>query len=137
MELKVPDSMSSGVGISGMKKWEPASSGEIIYCKYIPIQIVETDEEREARYKRERAGKKYARVKLSNGNSHHRGKRGQILDSGNGKSLLEIETVNSCSSSGCHTLMGVVYPHGYEKIWFEDSELEKFEEYDENGELKK
>lgn len=126
----------SAYAIGKFNEKKPGNSG-IIYCNYIPKQFVETDEEREARHKRERAGKRFATVKLSNGNAHHRGKRGQILDSGNGKSLLEIETVNSTFSNGCHTLMGVVYPHGYEKIWFEDSGLEKFEEYDENGELVK
>ena len=131
--LKIPDSMGKEDAFLVGWKGKPAKS-EIIHCPFVPKMLVETDEEREARYMRERAGKKYATVKLSNGNAHYRGKRGQILDSGNGKSLLEIETVNSCSSNGCHTLMGVVYPYGYEKIWFDDSELEKFEEYDGNGE---
>ena len=36
----------------------------IVYAPYIPKQIVETDEEREARVKRDRAGKSYAKVKL-------------------------------------------------------------------------
>lgn len=133
-KLKVSDSMGKDDSFLVGWKGKP-TKGEIIHCPFVPKMLVETDEEREARYKRERAGKRFATVKLSNGNAHHRGKRGQILDSGNGKSLLEIETVNSCSSSGCHTLMGVVYPHGYEKIWFDDSELEKFEEYDKDGNL--
>lgn len=107
--------------------------GEIVYCNYIPCHRVETDEQREARLKRERANKRFAKVKLSNANSHYRHKRGQIVESGNGKSCLEIETINSCTPGGCHTLVGVVYPHGYEKIWFDDSELENFESYDGEG----
>lgn len=119
------------VGFVGKK---PANSG-MTYCNYIPFQRVESDEQRDVRLKRERANKRFAKVKLSNANAHHRGKRGRILDSGNGKSCLEIETVNSCTPSGCHTLVGVVYPHGYEKIWFDDSELENFESYDGEGNL--
>ena len=113
---------------------KPAKS-EIVYCNYIPCHRVETPEQREARLKRERANKRFAKVKLSNANSHYRHKRGQIVESGNGKSCLEIETVNTCTPSGCHTLVGVVYPHGYEKIWFDDSELENFESYDGEGNL--
>lgn len=119
------------VGFVGKK---PADSG-MVYCNYIPFQRVESDEQRNVRLKRERANKRFAKVKLSNVNAHHRGKRGRILDSGNGKSCLEIETVNSCTPSGCRTLVGVVYPHGYEKIWFDDSELENFESYDGEGNL--
>ena len=133
--MTIPDSMGIGVGLTGIKKWKPASGGEIVYCQYIPYQRVETDEQREARLKRERANKRFAKVKLSNANAYHRGKRGQIMESGNGKSCLEIETINSCTPSGCHTLVGVIYPHGYEKIWFDDSELENFESYDGEGNL--
>ena len=107
----------------------------IIYCNYIPCQRVETDEQREARLKRERANKRFAKVKLSNANCRYRHKRVQIVESGNGKSCLEIETVNSCTPSGCYTLVGVIYPHGYKKIWFDDSELENFESYDGEGNL--
>lgn len=131
--MTIPDSMGIGVGITGIKKWEPASSGKTIYCNSVPVQLSEGEwKERE---RKNRASKKYATVKLSNPNAYHRGKRGQIVESGNGKSCLEIETVNSCTPSGCHTLVGVVYPHGYEKIWFDDSELENFESYDGEGNL--
>lgn len=107
----------------------------IVFSKYIPLMLVETDEERNARIKKERAGKSFAKVKLSNGNSHYRHKRGQIVDKDEhyNRYRLEIETVNTCSPSGCYTLIGVLYPHGYEKIWFDKDELENFEAYDENG----
>ena len=128
--MTIPDEYKL-VGYAG--KPAKLGEGEIVYCPYIPKMLVETDEEREARHKRERANKRFAKLKLSNANRHYRHKRGQIVESGNGKSCLEIETINSCTPSGCHTLVGVVYPHGYEKIWFDDSELENFESYDEEG----
>lgn len=111
----------------------------IIYVPYIPKQIVETDEEREARVKRARAGKSYAKVKLSNDNPHYRHKRGEIVDRdlANKRYRLEIETVNTCSKNGHYTWIGVMYPNGYEKIWFNEDELSNFETYDENGELVK
>ena len=31
--------------------------------------------------------------------------------------------------------MAAVYPYGYEKIWFKKDELEKFETYDEDGNI--
>lgn len=109
----------------------------IIYVPYIPKQIVETDEEREARVKRERAGKSYAKVKLSNDNPHYRCKRGEIVEKDplTKKICLEIETWNSCSKSGCMTLVGVMRSQ-YKKIWFDENELTNFETYDENGEQK-
>lgn len=109
----------------------------IIYVPYIPKQIVKTDEERDAIVKRERAGKSYAKVKLSNDNPHYRHKRGEIVDKDplTKKICLEIETVNTCDKNGCQTLIGVIYPHGYEKIWFNEDELSNFETYDDNGDL--
>ena len=115
---------------------KPGNSG-IVYVPYIPKQIVETDEEREARVKRERAGKSYAKVKLSNDNPRYRCKRGEIVDRDqeNKRYYLEIDTVNYCSKSGHTTWIGVMYPSGYEKIWFNEDELSNFETYDENGDL--
>lgn len=120
-------------GYHGMK---PGNCGSI-YAPYIPMQIVETDEEREARVKRKRAGKSYAKVKLSNDNPHYRYKRGEIVDKDpfTKKICLEIETVNTCDKNGYQTLIGVIYPHGYEKIWFNEDELSNFETYDDNGDL--
>lgn len=131
--MNVESSDYAHIGYHGMK---PGNSG-IIYVPYIPTQIVETDEEREIRVKRKRAGKSYAKVKLSNDNPHYRYKRGEIVDKDpiTKKYCLEIETVNTCSKNGCYTLIGVIYPHGYEKIWFNEDELSNFEIYDENGEL--
>ena len=74
-------------------------------------------------------------IKLENKNPCYRLKRGEVLEITNDSCLLEIETVNIVSDDGFSTLIGVVYPHGYEKIWFKKDELEKFEIYDENGNI--
>ena len=110
----------------------------IVYAPYIPMQIVETDEEREARVKRDRAGKSYAKVKLSNSNPHYRCKRGEIVERDllNKKVCLEIETWNTCTESG-HMTWVAVMPSQYKKIWFNEDELENFETFDENGDLTK
>ena len=111
----------------------------IVYAPYIPKQIVETDEAREARVKRSRAGKSYAKVKLSNSNQHYRCKRGEIVDRNqlNKKVCLEIETWNTCTKNGHMTWVGVIGSHHNKKIWFDEDELENFESYDENGDLMK
>lgn len=129
-ELTLPDN-------SGYRGMKPGNSS-IVYIPYIPVQIVETDEEREARVKRDRASKSYAKVKLSNSNPHYRCKRGEIVDKDPliKKICLEIETVNYCSESGFMTLVGVVRSR-YKKIWFDEDELTNFETYDENGDLMK
>ena len=110
----------------------------IVYSSYIPIQITETDEEREARIKRERAGKKFAKVKLSHSDPHKRGKRGEIVTSKieNGKQMhcLNIEVINTCSKDGCYSWVGVIKSKDtYKDVWFYEDELENFEEYDCNG----
>lgn len=119
----------------GFRKFENSSGSEIVLCNYIPVVRNETDEQRMERIKRERAGKTFAKVKLSNPNPRYRHKRGEVIgyDGLLNRILLEIETVNTCTTDGCYTLIGVAYPHGYEKIWFEKSELECFERYDDNG----
>ena len=110
----------------------------IVFAPYIPKQIVETDEEREARVKRDRADKSYAKVKLSNINPHYRCKRGEIVDRDqlNKKVCLEIETFNYCTEDGRMTWVGTTRSHD-KKIWFDEDELENFETYDENGNLVK
>ena len=110
----------------------------IVFAPYIPKQIVETDEEREARVKRDRAGKSYAKVKMSNVNPQYRCKQGEIVDRDplNKKVCLEIETFNSCSKDG-HMTWVAVTRRFYKKIWFDEDELENFETYDENGEIVK
>lgn len=135
-ELTLPD-YSGGYVLYDYRRKKPEDSG-IVYIPYIPVQIVETDEEREARVKRNRAGKSYAKVKLSNSNPHYRCKRGEIVDKDplKKKICLEIETWNSCSESGCMTLVGVLRSQ-YKKIWFDEDELTNFETYDENGEPQK
>ena len=105
----------------------------IKYCKYIPIPISQDI----SRYldKHKYAGKTFANVKLENKNPFYRLKRGEVLESTNDSCLLEIEIVNRVSDNGYSTLMAVVYPYGYEKIWFKKDELENFETYDENGNI--
>lgn len=117
-------------GYRGKKPEDPV----LIYVPYIPKQIIETDEEREARVKRNRAGKSYAKVKLSNSNPRYRCKRGEIVgrDSSTKKICLEIETFNYCSENGCMTLVGVMRSY-YKKIWFDEDELMQFESFDKNG----
>lgn len=123
--------------LCGYRGNKPVFEG-IVYAPYIPKQIVETDEEREARVKRDRAGKSYAKVKLSNRNPHYRCKRGEIVDRDqlNKKVCLEIETWNTCTESGHMTWVAVMSSQ-YKKIWFDEDELENFETYDENGDLTK
>ena len=107
----------------------------IVYCNYVPVTLL--PEEWEKREKMNRAGKTYAKVKKSNPNPFHRCKRGQVVDKSLTGYCLEIETVNRTNKNGCSTLVGVIYPHGYKKIWFGKDEVEGFETYDENGELEK
>ena len=128
---------SSDYALCGYHGKKPGNSG-IIYVPYIPKQIVESDEEREARIKRNRAGKSYAKVKLSNINPHYRCKRGEIVDKDllAKKICLEIETWNYCSKDGRMTWVGVARSQ-YKKIWFDEDELTQFESFDENGELVK
>ena len=131
MKLTLQD--DCGYVLCGYRGNKPENSC-IVYAPYIPKQIVETDEEREARVKRDRAGKSYAKVKRSNSNPHYRCKRGEIVDRDmlNKKVCLEIETWNTCTESG-HMTWVAVMPSQYKKIWFDEDELENFESYDENG----
>lgn len=107
----------------------------IVYCNYVPVQL--TEEEWEKREKMDRAGKTYAKVKKSNPNPAYRCKRGQVVKMCSTAYCLEIETVNTTNEEGFSTWIGVIYPHGYEKIWFDHDEVEDFESYDENGDLVK
>lgn len=113
---------------------KPMNSG-IVYYNYIPVQL--TEEGWEKYKKMKRAGKTYAKVKKSNPNPLYRCKRGQVVDKSPTGYCLEIETVNTTNKEGFSTLIGVIYPHGYEKIWFNVDEVEDFESYDENGDLAK
>ena len=109
---------------------KPVNSG-IIHVPYVPMTL--SPEEWEKRERMNRAGKSYAKVKKSNPNPSYRCKRGQVVDKSPTGYCLEIETVNTVSDSGFSTWIGVIYPHGYEKIWFDNDEVEDFETYDENG----
>ena len=116
------------------KKMETGDDG-IVYCNYIPMTL--SEEEWKKREKMKRAGKTFAKVKKSNPNPAHRCKRGQVVQQSPEGYCLEIETVNTTNEEGFSTLIGVIYPHGYKKIWFDHDEVEDFETYDENGELVK
>ena len=128
----------SAYAIGKFNEKKPGNSG-IVYCNYIPKQI--SHEEMEERERKFRAGKTYAKVKLEHPNPSYRGKRGIIWETnflnGEEQCLLEIETMNTTWEDGHSTWIGVTYPTGYTKIWFPKAVLEDFEEYDENGELKK
>ena len=140
MDIMIQDSLLSCKGsLLGYRGMKPGNDG-IIYVPYVPVQIHETDEEREARIKRERAGKKFAKVKLSYPHVNKRGKHGEIVGSKveDGKLMhcLSIELVNTCSPDGYMSLIGVVKSKDtYKDVWFCEDELEKFEEYDDNGDL--
>lgn len=93
----------------------------------------------QARLRRERAGKMFARVKRVNENPHYRSKRGEVvkmMTSTGGKKLfyLNIETVNTCSKNGFSTLVGVM-KSSYVDIWFPEDVLTDFEVYDKDGNL--
>ena len=105
----------------------------IVYLNYIPVQLTKADAEKCMKVLR--AGKTYARVKLSNPNPKYRGKRGIVWETDGDGFLLEIETVNATYRNECSTLIGVVYPNGYKKIWFNADEVEDFETYGGNGDL--
>lgn len=132
-QLLIKDDM----GLLGAKtpNSKKPDDSDIVYCNYIPIQL--TPEEAEKRNREFRAGKTYAMVSFKHQDPYCRGKRGIIWDRKDNQCLLEIETVNRVSENGFSTLVGVLYPTGYTKIWFPMDMLEKFEEYDEKGELKK
>ena len=102
----------------------------IIHCNYNPIQI--TPEISKKFNKQKYTRKTFASVKRENKNPYYRLKRGEVLEITNDSCLLEIETVNSVSDDGFSTLIGVVYPYGYEKIWFKMDEIEKFKTYTED-----
>ena len=129
------------VGLLGARTFnetKPGNSG-IVYCNYIPMTL--SEEEWKKRERAFRANKTYAKVSRQHPNPYYRGKRGIIWETnflnGNEQCLLEIETVNRVSEDGFSTLVGVVYPNGYNKIWFPKAILENFEKYDENGDLVK
>ncbi len=140
MKLKMENGqllVKDDVGLLGTRTFgtsKPGNSG-IVYCNYIPMQL--TPEEAEKRNKEFRAGKTYARVSFKHPDPYRRGKRGIIWETKDNQCLLEIETVNRVSEHGFSTLVGVMYPTGYTKIWFPKDVLEDFEEYDENGDLVK
>ena len=125
------------VGLLGARTFNPSRPADtgIVFCNYVPVQL--TDEEWEKHEKMKRAGKTYAKVKKSNPNPAYRCKRGQVVEKSPTGYCLEIETVNTTNEEGFSTLVGVLYPHGYKKIWFKADEVEDFETYDENGEQQK
>ena len=138
MDLKESDGyllVKDGAYAIGKFNEKKHGNSGIVYCNYIPKQL--TEEEWEKRNRESRAGKTYARVSFKHPDPYCRGKRGIIWETKDNQCLLEIETVNRVSEHGFSTLVGVLYPTGYTKIWFPKDVLEDFEEYDEKGELVK
>ena len=127
-------SNDSGYALCGYCEKKLGNSG-IVYIPYVPKTL--SNDEWEKREKMNRAGKTYAKVKRTNPNPSYRCKRGQVVEKSPTGYCLEIETVNIVSDSGFSTMIGVLYPHGYKKIWFNANEIEDFESYDENGDLMK
>ena len=127
-KLMLPD--DRGLFCGGYCEKKPGNSG-IVYVPYIPITL--SQEEWEKHEKMNRAGKTYAKVKRTNSNPSYRCKRGRIVEKSPIGYCLEIETVNTVNDSGFSTMIGVLYPYGYKKIWFNTDEVEDFESYDDNG----
>lgn len=109
----------------------------IVYVPWVPVMM--SDEEAKKRRLEKYANKTFAKVKLSNSNSHYRGKECEILeareDNGHKQYLLDIEVGNTCTESGCMTLVAYIKiddsPY-WKKIWFDEDEVELVH-YDENG----
>lgn len=126
------------VNYAHLASMKPGNEG-IVYMNYIPVQIVETQEQMQERLRKERAGKMFARVKMINDNSKYRSKRGEVINtmvSDNGKKMfcLNIETVNTCNKNGFMTLVGVT-KSSYIGVWFPEDALTDFEVYDKDGKL--
>ncbi len=122
----------------GYKEKQNGDNG-IVFMPYIPAMISdeETEKSRLAKY----ANKTFAKVKLSNGNAHYRGKECEILetkeDNGHKQYLLDIEVGNTCSKSGYHTLFAYIKTKDspyWKKIWFDEDEVELIH-YDDNGKV--
>ena len=122
----------------GYKEKQNGDNG-IVFMPYIPAMI--SDEETEKRRLAKYANKTFAKVKLSNGNAHYRGKECEILetkeDNGHKQYLLDIEVGNTCSKSGFHTLFAYIKTKDspyWKKIWFDEDEVELIH-YDDNGKV--
>lgn len=102
---------------------------EIIYCPYIPAQL--SEEEYAKRYL---ANKKFAFVKYEYPDDKYANQRGEILDEktdedGNKSYLLKINVRQKAKG---HIHFVVLKPI-YEEVWFAESDIDRFEQYDENG----
>lgn len=119
----------------GCKDVKKLGEGEIIYSSYIPMQL--PPEQAEQLRKQKRAGWTYATVSLEHPSASVRHKRGKVLDTrtteaGTKEFCLLIDTINKCSKTGFHTLVGVS-ECVYEKVWVEEQYIKKFESYDDEG----
>lgn len=122
----------------GYKEKQNGDTGTV-FMPYIPVMM--SDEETEKRRLAKYANKTFAKVKLSNGNAHYRGKECEILetkeDNGHKQYLLDIEVGNTCSKSGFHTLVAYIKTKDspyWKKIWFDEDEVELIH-YDDNGKV--
>lgn len=114
------------VGYSGVKK---ERNSEIIYCPYIPKQLSE-----EEYAKRFLANKKYAFVKYEYPDDKYANQKGEVLDEKINEDgikfyLLKIN-VRQKAKGRIHF---VALKPIYEKVWFAESDIDRFEQYDENG----
>lgn len=108
----------------------------IMFLPYLPLCRTLTQEQWLDMEKRARAGKAFAKVRLSNPSPSYRCKRGEVKAveayKDERRVCLRIETVNICDEKGFMTLLGT---SDREDIWFGEAELHEFELYGSDGEL--
>lgn len=113
------------VGYAGKKN----QKSEIIHCPYIPEQLTE-----EEYAKKFLANKKYAFVKYEYPDDKYANQKGEVLDEkinedGNRSYLLKLNVAQKAKG---HILFVALKPV-YEEVWFDESDIERFLQYDENG----
>lgn len=104
-------------------------SGEV-FCQYIPQSM--SDEEYAKKYL---ANKKYAFVRYEYPDDKYANQKGEVLDertneNGSKSYLLKINVRQK--GKGRHIHYVALMPI-YEEVWFSESDIAKFLEYDENG----
>ena len=112
-------------GYRGKKVDKP----EIIQCPYIPLQL--SNEEYAKKFL---ANKKYAFVKYEYPDDKYANKKGKVLDEKVNEAGIKsyLLKINVRQKSKGHIHFVVLKPI-YEEVWFEESDIDRFLEYDENG----
>lgn len=104
---------------------------EIVYCPYVPEVLSE-----EEYAKRFYANKTYAFVKYDYPDDKYANQKGEVLDertNANGsKSYLLKINVRQKAKGHIHF---VALKPIYEEVWFDESNIERFLKYDENGKM--